>query len=542
MNERPSFFDGKTLGAIAVVFAVWMGWQYYMQAKYPHMFEKVQEETAVEAPGPKPEQEKAVQPPPTQEAPALEEAPLPIETVKETVLVFESPQLSFEISSKGMALRNIRLNKYTDREGEIIRVGSPEPGQATFSTSLIGQDKPLPFELTKVDDRTFLGRAKWGNLEVVKKIEVVAARYELKTDIQVSGSHPKFIGLSTSLFERIVPVEGGSFFVPQYERQEFYVEGDDTSDRVHIGDESESKSYGKLSLVSVGSQYFTQAFVNRSEILPDLQLNIAQQTKTAQGRISYQTLNGASYKVSYAAFIGPKDAALLRAVDPELDNVIDFGFFSWIAKYILFFLKSIHNLVGNWGVAIILLTAAVRILVLPFNIMSYKSMKVMQTLQPQMKAIREKYKDDQQRMNQEIMTLMRAHKANPVGGCLPMLLQLPIFLALYQVLGHSIELYQAPFAFWIQDLSAKDPYYVLPVLMGATLFVQQKITPNTLDPAQARIMMFMPLLFSFFMLSLPSGLTLYIFVSGVFGVLQQLYFMKFNQVEAPPVKELSKQN
>lgn len=545
MNERPSFFDGKTLGAIAVVFAVWMGWQYYMQSKYPHMFEKTQQqETAVETPEAKVEQDKVAAPAPAaKETPALGEAPPSIETEKESVLVFESPQLSFEVSSHGMAIRNIRLNKYTDRSGGIIRVGSPEASQASFSTSLLGQKNPIPFELTKIDDRTFLGRSKWGDLEIVKKIEVVAARYELKTDIQVNGSHPNFIGLSTALYERIVPVEGGSFFVPQYERQEFYVEGNDTSDRVYIGEEDEARSYGKLTLVSVGSQYFTQAFVNRSEILPELQLNIGQQTKTAQGLISYQTLNGApNYRVSYAAFIGPKDAELLRSVDPQLDNVIDFGFFSWIAKYILFFLKAIYSVVGNWGVAIILLTAAVRVLVLPFNIMSYKSMKVMQVLQPQMKEIREKYKDDQQRMNQEIMTLMRTHKANPIGGCLPMLLQLPIFLALYQVLGHSIELYQAPFAFWIQDLSAKDPYYVLPVLMGATLFVQQKITPNTLDPAQARIMAFMPLLFTFFMLSLPSGLTLYIFVSGVFGVLQQLYFMKFNQAEILPVKELSKQN
>jgi len=180
---------------------------------------------------------------------------------------------------------------------------------------------------------------------------------------------------------------------------------------------------------------------------------------------------------------------------------------------------------------------SVRLLVLPFNMMSYKSMKVMQVLQPQMKAIREKYKDDQQRMNQEIMGLMKTHKANPLGGCLPMLLQFPIFIALYQVLGHSIELYQAPFAFWIHDLSAKDPYYVLPVLMGITLFVQQKVTPNTMDPAQAKVLAFMPLLFSFFMLSLPSGLTLYMFVNGLAGVAQQMYFLKFNQVATPSISK-----
>lgn len=121
---------------------------------------------------------------------------------------------------------------------------------------------------------------------------------------------------------------------------------------------------------------------------------------------------------------------------------------------------------------------------------------------------------------------MKTNKVNPLGGCLPMLLQFPVFLALYQVLGHSIELYQAPFIFWIKDLSLKDPFYLLPVLMGLTMFFQQKVTPNTMDPAQAKIMAFMPLIFTFFMVSLPSGLTLYIFISSLFGVLQQIYFLK----------------
>lgn len=540
MNDKPSFFDGKTLGAIAVVFVVWMGWQYYMKQKYPHLFDGSQQQEEVkksvsqagEDTKSESDQQKVAAPLLKKEA-SLEASKSSIETTKESILIFESPYLSFDLSSTGMSLRNIRLNHFTDRSGQVIRIGSPDPDQSTLGTYLIGQSKPLSFELSKIDDRTFLGRAQWEGLEIIKKMEVSASHYEVKTTIDVKGAHPNFIGVSTSLVEKVVPVKGGSFFTPQYERQEFYIEGADSSDRVHVTDEDESKSYAKLNLVSVGSQYFTQAFINHSEILPELKVNVVQNPKLATAQISYPVLTGSDYLVSYSSFLGPKDVDLLKKVDSELDNVIDFGFFSWIAKYILIFLKSIYAFVGNWGVAIILLTAAVRVLVLPFNIMSYKSMKVMQTLQPQMKAVREKYKDDQQRMNQEIMALMKSHKANPLGGCLPMLLQFPIFIALYQVLGHSIELYQAPFAFWIHDLSAKDPYYVLPVLMGVTLFVQQKITPNTMDPAQAKVMMFLPLLFSFFMLSLPSGLTLYIFVSGVFGVLQQLYFMKFNQVEEP---------
>jgi YidC/Oxa1 family membrane protein insertase len=164
--------------------------------------------------------------------------------------------------------------------------------------------------------------------------------------------------------------------------------------------------------------------------------------------------------------------------------------------------------------------------VLPFNVYSYKSMKAMQVIQPKIQALRERYKDDQQKQQQEMMALMRENKVNPLGGCLPVLLQFPIFIALYQVLGNSIELYQAPFGLWIHDLSLKDPFYILPVLMGVTMFIQQKITPNTMDPAQARIMLMMPLIFTFFMVTLPSGLTLYMWIGAVFSVLQQLWFMR----------------
>jgi len=178
---------------------------------------------------------------------------------------------------------------------------------------------------------------------------------------------------------------------------------------------------------------------------------------------------------------------------------------------------------------------------MPFNAYSFKSMKAMQRIQPEMNRIKERYKDkpaDQKlQMNQEIMALMKANKASPLGGCLPTLLQLPPFFALYQVLGQSIELYRQPFIFWIHDLSAADPFYVLPVMMGATMFVQQRITPTPMDPQQAKVMMFMPLIFATFMLQLPSGLTLYIFVSTLFGIIQQYIFLRDKSTLQSRVKE-----
>jgi YidC/Oxa1 family membrane protein insertase len=188
-------------------------------------------------------------------------------------------------------------------------------------------------------------------------------------------------------------------------------------------------------------------------------------------------------------------------------------------------------------VAVILLTAFVRLLVMPLYLMSYKSMNKMKVIQPQIQSLRERFKDDPTRLNQEMMTLMRSNKVNPVGGCLPMLLQFPVFIALYQVLAQSIELYQAPFGGWIHDLSLKDPYYVFPALMGVSMFVQQKITPTTLDPVQAKVMMFMPLIFIFFMINLPSGLAIYMFVSALLGITQQFVFMRQNQTAPVAVKK-----
>lgn len=150
----------------------------------------------------------------------------------------------------------------------------------------------------------------------------------------------------------------------------------------------------------------------------------------------------------------------------------------------------------------------------------------MQRIQPELNRLKEIYKNDNQKMNLEVMKLMRDNKVNPLGGCLPIFLQLPIFFALFALLQNAIELYQAPFALWLQDLSMRDPYFVMPVLMGITMFIQQKITPSTLDPAQQRVMLILPVVFSVFMLGLPSGLTLYIFISTLFGILQQFFFMR----------------
>jgi YidC/Oxa1 family membrane protein insertase len=223
------------------------------------------------------------------------------------------------------------------------------------------------------------------------------------------------------------------------------------------------------------------------------------------------------------AFFGPKELSLLRGVNPSLERTIDFGWFTVFAYPLLRFMKFLNELVSNWGLAIILLTLAVKLITFPLTYKSMKSMKQMAKLNPQIQKLREKYGNDKEALNREMMLLMRTQGYNPLAGCLPILIQMPVFFALYRVLYSSTELYQAPFMFWIQDLSAKDPLYITPIILTAVMFVQQKLTPNTAsDPMQAKLLLWMPVIFGVFMLQLPSGLTLYMLVNALAGIVQQL--------------------
>jgi YidC/Oxa1 family membrane protein insertase len=230
-----------------------------------------------------------------------------------------------------------------------------------------------------------------------------------------------------------------------------------------------------------------------------------------------------NYQVSFVK----KEYNYLASLGHNLKGAVDFGFWGFFAVWILKGLQFFYTLLPNWGLSIILLTLVIRILTFPLQYKSFVSMKKLQLVQPELAKIREKYKEDPQRMNKESMELFRKSGANPLGGCLPLLLQMPVFFAFYKVLNNSVELVDAPFLLWIHDLSNKDPYFVLPLLMTGAMFLQQKLTPNTIsDPTQKKVMMFMPIIFGFIMKDLPSGLSLYIFVSTLFGILSQL--MVFN--------------
>ena len=221
-------------------------------------------------------------------------------------------------------------------------------------------------------------------------------------------------------------------------------------------------------------------------------------------------------------WVGPEIQDKMAAVAPHLDLTVDYGWLWFISQPLFKLLKWIHSFVGNWGFSIIIITFIVRGIMYPLTKAQYTSMAKMRMLQPKIQAMRERLGDDKQRISQEMMALYKAEKVNPLGGCFPLLIQMPIFLALYYMLMGSIELRHAPFALWIHDLSAQDPYYILPILMGVTMFFIQKMSPTTVtDPMQQKIMTFMPVIFTVFFLWFPSGLVLYYIVSNLVTIIQQ---------------------
>lgn len=308
-----------------------------------------------------------------------------------------------------------------------------------------------------------------------------------------------------------------------------------------IDDHSEFK--GDIKWISVEDRYFLSSIIPETPISGSMKLSLVDNVVMNQlVNPIFELSPGAEKSFQFFVFMGPKSMDLLDSLGHDLGKALNFGFFNVIAKPCLWFMNKIHSVIPNYGIAIILLTVFTKILLWPLGNKSYKSMSEMKKLQPLMTEIREKYKNDKQKMNQELMALYRTYKVNPMGGCLPMVLQIPVFFALYRMLYQAIELRHAPFFLWINDLSAPDRLFdfgftipfmeppfgipVLTIIMGATMLLQQKMSPPPGDPTQAKMMMLMPVVFTFIFINFSSGLVLYWLVNNVLSISQQYYVQK----------------
>lgn len=240
----------------------------------------------------------------------------------------------------------------------------------------------------------------------------------------------------------------------------------------------------------------------------------------------FQVQPGMQFTHQSKLYLGPEIIDRLKAAAPHLDLTVDYGILWFISMALFWLLKQIHYFVGNWGWSIVIVTVLIKLAFYHLSAKSYRSMANMRQLQPRLQALKERYGDDRQKLSQATMELYRTEKVNPLGGCLPILVQIPVFIALYWMLLESVELRQAPFILWIQDLSAKDPYYILPILMGITMFVQQRLNPPPPDPTQAKVMQFLPIFFTMLFLNFPSGLVLYWVVNNTLSILQQWFIMR----------------
>jgi YidC/Oxa1 family membrane protein insertase len=268
--------------------------------------------------------------------------------------------------------------------------------------------------------------------------------------------------------------------------------------------------------------YFLSAWVPTTESKSEYYTRTLTEDRYAIGMLkTVEVPAGQQQQVGASLYMGPEVAETLKAISPGLELTIDYGILWPISQMLFFVLKKINHFIGNWGWSIISITLLIKLVFYKLSAASYRSMAQLRRLQPKIEALKQRLGDDKQQFSQSLMELYRKERINPLGGCLPILVQIPVFIALYYVLLESVELRQAPFMLWVKDLSSKDPYYILPLIMGLTMFIQQKLNPTPADPIQAKVLMFMPVVFTVLFISFPAGLVLYWVTNNVLSILQQ---------------------
>jgi YidC/Oxa1 family membrane protein insertase len=380
----------------------------------------------------------------------------------------------------------------------------------------------------------FEGRV--GNVNVRKSYRLTGKPYELALDVAVSGAAGT--GAVAILFPGHTPADaekGGFFSGPPLDVVRPVCRAGDKTERFDLGGDQAAETFpGAVSWVGVDAGYFIAA-AHPKEPLGGCVL--ARGPEKGSGLAALRVpVEGGEKVISLTVYAGAKDLDRLRSYGRGFEGAIDYGAmarpFAFFARILLYVMRWFERVVGNWGLAIILLTVLVKLLLYPLTAKSVQSMNAMRKLQPEIEKLKAKFAGDREKLNQATMQLYQQHKVNPLGGCLPMLLQLPIWFALYATLQTSVELYREPFL-WMHDLTRHDPYFILPIAMGVSSFAMQKISPQPADNTQAKMMLyFMPIFFTALMLFVPGGLTLYIFVNNVLSIAQQQIMMKRQAVVA----------
>ena len=418
-----------------------------------------------------------------------------------------------------------------------LKEGMPYPLAITFPESSIdiAPDAIYESNTAKLDlinakekQRLVFSQTYNDTIKVEKIFTFNPDNYTISLDVKVYN-------LTDSPLNQIPKLSWQQYADPKQEEDSYGHDGPVASvaksiERQTIKDLNKEKIYGPNVLWGAyESKYFIASFIPENPSLTSIIMNRDASNMVSVSIKGQKELipGNQSGSFNYTLYLGPKENNLLKTQNVGLEDSIDFGsWLKWLAMPLLWALNFIHNYIANYGVAIIILTLLIKIIFWPLGNLSYKSMNEMQKLQPKIAELKEKHKTDQAKLSQETMALYKVHKVSPFGGCMPMLIQIPIFFGLYKALLYSIELRHSPLFWWIQDLSAKDPYYITPIVMGATQFIQQKMTPTMGDPMQAKLMLLMPIIFTFFFLNFPSGLVIYWLFNNVLSIGQQYYINK----------------
>ncbi len=473
------------------------------------------------------------------------------------LITVETPLYIARISAQGAGIVSFILKDYRETVAKDSPLKEIIPQESIFETVLIGYDGKI---LAGLDTAVFSANLNvdtlsvkegsqkitfaWASTQgvvVEKTYSFAPDSYVMGLDVNVKNGSDRSIQDKLYITLRGKVVKGGQY---GFEGPSALI--NDSLEEVDIDDIAEKNTYpGTLKWVAVQDRYFMTSIIPNQAQEASMRLSVKE-----DNLLEAQYLNpvsdirpGTQQAYQYELFFGPRSTKILEAAGHDLSKALNFGFFDIIAKPCVWLMNLLYGVIPNYGIAIIILTLLIKVVLWPLGSKSYKSMSEMKKIQPLMKEVREKYKDDKKKMNEEVMGLYRTYKINPLGGCLPMVVQLPVFFALYRMLYQAIELRHAPFFLWIDDLSAPDrlfrfpvehvpfmePPYGIPVLtliMGASMLLQQKMSPPMGDPTQAKMMMFMPVIFTVIFINFSSGLVLYWLVNNILSIAQQYYIQK----------------
>jgi len=551
--------EKRTILAFILSFLVLLTWSFLYQPKQEPMVpedEGIHEKSAQTIPEP-------VKPPDLKPSISPETDQIKSEMItpgiKEKEIRVETPLYKAIFSNAGATIKSFQLKEYfltMEHDSPLIEMAHPKDGikdyfKADFSYQSNPRDKDITYSVNEESIHLDTGSAprdltfshiRSDGVSIDQVFRFYPDTYDIDLIIKLTNRLGYQIeGNITAYLQNLPPDKKSSY----YAFNGVALLLNDKLEKLKPKDlKEETYHSGRIDWVAYEDDYFISAIIPEDQsngrfmgqLLPSGIIKAAYITPT----VALRPLEQISSR--FTLFMGPRDVDILKQLDKKLDKAINFGFFDIIARPLHFTLRLFNRYVHNYGISIIILTILIKILFWPLTHKSYKSMKEMQKLQPLMAKIREKYKNNKGQMQKELMGLYKTYKVNPMGGCLPMVIQIPVFFALFRILGNSIELRHAPFLFWINDLSAPDrlfnfpfnipfmsPPYGIPVLtllMGASMFIQQKMTPTPGDPAQAKMMMFLPVIFTVMFINFPSGLVLYWLTNNILSIGQQYRIKK----------------